>query len=246
MIEVLLFFTDNRNQPRKINVETAIGASATSPDPYYTNEDHISVSKLCPISPINFIYQVGGAYISGLMDETSEYLPANSISMFSGTFPAAGKLRFTASNPQLSTALNGKVRFKNINFPELGYFTMVTFGPATTDITFQYPIGSNNTPAQSIAAANEAAITYKGDTAVSGTPDRPPFVANDVLQFERENPVYNASYSGDKDYLRNKFVRFSYRFKFDDGEFSLMAPFTQHAFVPKQYGYFLECAAGGG
>jgi hypothetical protein len=45
MIEDLLFFTDNRNQPRKINVQTAIGASATSPEPYYTTEDHISVAK---------------------------------------------------------------------------------------------------------------------------------------------------------------------------------------------------------
>ena len=40
MIENLLFWTDNRNQPRKINVETAIGSSS-----YYFNEDHISVAK---------------------------------------------------------------------------------------------------------------------------------------------------------------------------------------------------------
>ena len=241
MIEDLLFFTDNRNQPRKINVETAIGASATSPDPYYTHEDHISVSKLSPVSPINFIYQVGGAYISGLMDETSEYLPANSISIFSGTAPTAGQLRFTASNPQLSTSLNGEVRFKNINFPELGYFTMVSLD-SSTDITFQYPVGSGNTPAQSAAAANEAAAAFKGGA--NASPTRAPFLADDVLQFERKNPVYNNTYTGDKDYLKNKFIRFSYRFKFDDGEYSLMAPFTQHAFVPKQYGYFLDSAFG--
>lgn len=243
MIEDLLFFTDNRNQPRKINVETAIGASATSPDPYYTHEDHISVSKLSPVSPINFIYQVGGAYISGLMDETSEYLPANSISIFSGTAPTPGQLRFTANNPQLSTSLNGEVRFKNINFPELGYFTMVSLD-SSTDITFQYPVGSGNTPAQSAAAANEAASTFKGTTGSS--PTRAPFLADDVLQFERKNPVYSNTYAGDKDYLKNKFIRFSYRFKFDDGEYSLMAPFTQHAFVPKQYGYFLDSASGDG
>ena len=56
MIEDLLFFTDNRNQPRKINVETAIGAPATSADPYYTHEDHISVSKLSPVSPLSLIH----------------------------------------------------------------------------------------------------------------------------------------------------------------------------------------------
>jgi hypothetical protein len=33
-------------------------------------------------------------------------------------------------------------------------------------------------------------------------------------------------------YLRDKFVRFSYRYKFEDGEYSLMAPFTQIVFEP--------------
>ena len=33
-------------------------------------------------------------------------------------------------------------------------------------------------------------------------------------------------------YLRDKFVRFSYRFKYEDGEYSLMTPFTQVVFEP--------------
>ena len=53
------------------------------------------------------------------------------------------------------------------------------------------------------------------------------------------NPFYNSNWPGDKDYLKDKFVTFSYRFKFTDGEYSIMAPFTQEAFAPKQDGYFL-------
>jgi hypothetical protein len=53
------------------------------------------------------------------------------------------------------------------------------------------------------------------------------------------NPFYNSDWPGDKDYLKDKFVTFSYRFKFTDGEYSIMAPFTQEAFIPKQDGYFL-------
>ena len=236
MIEDLLFFTDNRNQPRKINVETAIGASATSPDPYYTDEDHISVSKLCPFSPISFIQGSGINSTPGLMDETSEYLPANSISIFNGS-TAPAELNLLEQNPQLDTPS----RFKNINFPELGYFEVVSFdNNFPPKVTFKYPIDSLNDEFQSTAAANFAAATFKGGT--NAAPTRAPFETNDVLQFERENPIYDEFYSGDKEYLRNKFIRFSYRFKFDDGEFSLMAPFTQHAFVPKQYGYFLDSA----
>ena len=48
------------------------------------------------------------------------------------------------------------------------------------------------------------------------------------------------TWPGDPDFLENRFVRFSYRFRFDDGEYSIMAPFTQIAFIPKQKGYFLS------
>ena len=47
LIENQLFFTDNRNQPRKINVDQSLG--------YYTNEDHISVAKFAPYSPPSFL-----------------------------------------------------------------------------------------------------------------------------------------------------------------------------------------------
>ena len=57
------------------------------------------------------------------------------------------------------------------------------------------------------------------------------------------NPFYDQNWPGDPDYLEDKFVTFSYRFKFTDGEYSIMAPFTQEAFVPKQDGYFLVDAA---
>ena len=60
-----------------------------------------------------------------------------------------------------------------------------------------------------------------------------------VFNFSMKNPNYNPSFVGDKDFLEDKFTRFSYRFKYDDNEYSLTAPFSQHAFVPKQFGYFL-------
>ena len=45
---------------------------------------------------------------------------------------------------------------------------------------------------------------------------------------------------GDPSFLKSKYVRFSYRFKLDDGEYTLMAPFTQIAYIPNQKGYFIE------
>jgi len=47
-------------------------------------------------------------------------------------------------------------------------------------------------------------------------------------------------WSGDPIFIKDKFVRFSYRFKFDDGEYSLIAPFTQDCYIPLQEGRFVN------
>ena len=50
LIEQLLFFTDNRNQPRKINITN----SAT----YYKEESQLSVAKYNPYEPISLINKI--------------------------------------------------------------------------------------------------------------------------------------------------------------------------------------------
>lgn len=65
------------------------------------------------------------------------------------------------------------------------------------------------------------------------------FTNGDLLTFGA-NPLYDSTFEGDTEFLTEKFVRFSYRFKFDDNQYSLIAPFTQAAFIPKQDGYFTE------
>jgi len=56
IIEGLLFWTDNRNQPRKINVNLAntFGSTYTVPT-YYADEDSISVSKYNPYQTIEVL-----------------------------------------------------------------------------------------------------------------------------------------------------------------------------------------------
>ena len=61
---------------------------------------------------------------------------------------------------------------------------------------------------------------------------------NDVITVYWPNPNYTAKFFGDEAFLEDKFVRFSYRFEYDDGEYSIIAPFTQPMFIPKQKGYF--------
>jgi len=66
------------------------------------------------------------------------------------------------------------------------------------------------------------------------------FTAGDVVTVNWPNKYYNYNFPGDQKFLEDKFVRFSYRFRYDDGQCSVIAPFTQEVFIPKQKGYFLK------
>ena len=78
-------------------------------------------------------------------------------------------------------------------------------------------------------------IGFDADATEGGT--KPGFAINNVFNIA-VNPLHDSSFPGDTKILEDKFVRFSYRFKFNDNEYSLIAPFTQAMFIPKQYGEF--------
>jgi hypothetical protein len=96
-------------------------------------------------------------------------------------------------------------------------------------------------------AASQFFKIYELTSLQNGTYDGPKFISTqlnlvvgDRVKIHYPNKYYDANYSGDPDNLKDKFVRFAYRFKFDDGEYSLISPFTQEVFIPKQKGYFLK------
>ena len=110
MLDNLLFWTDNRNQPRKINVDFAFnnawedvenyvtgsfdigldgyqkapGSTIYTGSPYYNFEDQISVAKFSPYRSIEFLDASGN---SGLVDKSSEFLPYHIITNPIAPFP---------------------------------------------------------------------------------------------------------------------------------------------------------------
>jgi hypothetical protein len=206
LIEDLLFWTDDRNQPRKINVNSALASPSTSANPYYTTEDQISVAKYYPYNPLRMYKKLGPFTVTG--GSTSATFNANS---------------------------NGLVEVGDI----------VTSNDGTIAAVPQQPVvvrGVSGTSPQSITTS--ASLTYLGSTEFTfyrtGMRDvSSEYLPQNVNTDLSANPFYNATWPGDPELLTDKFVRFSYRYKFDDGEYSIMAPFTQPAFIPKQDGYFM-------
>ena len=201
LIEDLLFFTDNRNQPRKININTAISNSS-----YYTTEDTISVAKYNPYETISLLKKVqqktNGAVVNGFnlqIDDVREI--------------EEGML-VVAKNEDQTVAIDGS------EFVLVGAVNPSQGGINGT-VVLKTQVGATTVPVNaSVTVSDNAIVTFLKST------------------MTKEDS--STGWPGDPDLLEDKYVRFSYRFKFDDGEYSIMAPFTQIAYVPKQKGYFHE------
>ena len=222
MIENMLFWTDNRNQPRKINVDFANNDSyelSENLNPYYYNEDHISVAKFAPFEAPSFL---DTSNESGLLNVSTEFLASHIINTLSG--PTS-----SGANPAFFN-LNGSPYTANVNNPDLKVGDQIVF-PVQEDLSI--PINSE----LKFTIDNVGTVASTSSVRVEEVPNQA-IVAGAIFQIRRANPIYDNAYKGDENLLKDKFARFSYRFKYDDGEYSLMSPFTQAAFIPDQFGYF--------
>ena len=218
ILEDLLFWTDNRNQPRVINVSLANPSGLSNPI-YYTTEDQVSVAKYNPYKSIE-LYQKSTLastasntyYETTMKDVSSLFLPDG------GTARSTANQTAGLSSPLLIDNLNGQINEGGLNIGST----------ISLQNTLTKQLVATSATVNSIANL-PTSITLTADIEVDD---------NQVIVFN-PNPYFNFEFSGDPDYLEDKFVRFSYRFKYVDNEYSIFAPFTQHAFIPKQDGYFM-------
>jgi len=201
LLEELLFFTDSRNQPRKINVKLANPNANNFAPTYYVSEDQISVAKYNPYECIRVVKpseQAGAVVLATTLTASSN---TNILAVTSNTGIQIG-------NGVIGTGVKAGTVVESINS---NYITVSKI--------------------QDLASG--ANISFVGlETSMYD-------VSTALLPNGSANPYYDASFGGDPDFLEDKFIRFSYRFQFDDGENSIFAPFTQPCFIPKQDGYFI-------
>ena len=215
ILELLLFWTDNRNQPRKINV-----SKAASDISYYSTEDHVSVAKYNPYEAIG-LYQESlvspGNYETTMKDVVSKFLPDGGLCTVNATVANATSIGINTSLTNINVYPNE---------PAIGMFV-------------KQLVDGDVVPMQ-LSGVDVLDVKISGYTSGTITIDKNiDSTVSDVLVVS-PNPYYINNYNGDPNFLEDKFARFSYRFKFDDGEYSIVAPFTQPCFIPKQDGYFLN------
>ena len=202
LIEQLLFWTDNRNQPRKINIELATATVQSSKEvvnssdtDYYTEEHQISVAKYSPYQPINLVNKLRVV----------------------NTGTATSYIRVEGNRvEELTPFIGGIIVSPEDNVSGEDYCTITTV----------------------VNVGSETRINIEPN--LPGGNSATPGAYYNLFKSTMTNKKNDPSWPGDPDYLEDKFVRFSYRFKYDDNEYSLIAPFTQIAYVPKQKGYFVN------
>ena len=256
LVENILFWTDNRNQPRRIEVDKAVEVSD-----YYTTEDQISVASYSPFQPIELYYKFEGFYKNA--DGTVIPVNANGGKGITSGITTAGATTILLTS-------NG---FAGIDISGAGNKNLVGSTIIAADASTGLPIDPSPIPANTVLLSYTPTTIELGDASgatVATTIDIPDgsiiyfnyntligddqYVTSMLNVSSKMNPedTYNAAkpgmttntnfnpnYSGDPDFLEDKFVRFSYRFKYEDGTNSIMAPFTQAAFIPQQDGYFM-------
>ncbi len=219
LLEELLFWTDNRNQPRKINITLANPNNDTNPT-YYSTEDQISVAKYNPYKAMDVYKEsslVPGSYESTLKNVTDKFLPNGGI----------------CNNTTVQVNNSNTITITQLNIPT--YPNKPVIGSAVKRIDNTGNIVSFTLNGVEV----ETTVTnYNVSTNLLTLSSNVDVPADAEIVFN-PNPYYINDYPGDSSLNQNNFIRFSYRFRFNDGEYSIIAPFTQTCFIPQQDGYFL-------
>ena len=235
IIDNLLFWTDNNSEPKKINIDLCKEGtpSATAhtllvvPDRKISTannipirEEHITVIKKSPKVPLRLSLEVEdtitGQKQFAFADDNNDVYQSGDVFMVEGISMTRG----TSFN------VGGVVSL----------LSSTSSGSLPEDFDIRLEVVAN----------------------ISGTvPEAPPgpqplpYVSNSylfrVLSFNESvtapASVYNMMQGGNElKFFENKFVRFSCRYKYLDGEYSCFGPFSQLAFVPSAFDYQTKLA----
>ena len=126
---------------------------------------------------------------------------------------------------------------KNTGFAAIGYARITH---PKLDPNKYYVITGVGNPASSAKTFSVKLLSSFVNGTLTNVNANSILAAGDIVTVQWPNKYYNYNFPGDQKFLEDKFVRFSYRFRYDDGQYSVIAPFTQEVFIPKQKGYFLK------
>ena len=253
---------NTENFPGVFYVRSKVIDTSTNPDSYKLRLNGVLENEIESTGgSFQLIYASGqdksSKYLkpscSGIVSQINKSVPPDGIepgstftlNAINGVFPEVG-MKLSCPGKDNIWDSSGGVTNSEYLITAVARLSLTTYADIANQTgTKVYP--PNDTPSQDKANSagewNEGTLAGQALITVSPAPmnsSNPIILNGDIVAFSSPNPNYDINWPGDKAYLEDKFVRFAYRFKFDDGEYSLISPFTQPVFIPKQNGYFLD------
>ena len=231
IIDNLLFWTDNYNEPKKINIDICkqgtdingythtklvVSERLISANDYIDiREEHITVIKKSPKKQLTLNISANNT-VEGSAD--LEFMDANSNQYVEGdTFQIIGM-----NLPAGSSFAEGSVVL---------VLASTSTGSLPEDYDIRLEVVENISGKQGESMPGIQPLPY------------PPHsywfkVLSTSQNITTNLKLYYFQQGGnDEKFFEDKFVRFSYRYKYQDGEYSCYAPFSELAFVPDQFNY---------
>ena len=207
IIDDLLFWTDNQNEPKKINIKTWKGYNSSNTSYTHTQinsadftEDQITVIKKSPLSPPTIT-----------MSETKR------TGVVETTLIQKSFTETTSPFDLLDTGDYGNVTFSNAVNYLVG---------DKLKLTLLQSSGDSDTVEVILSVTQViSSTTYKVNLDVVPE-DVEENLQNWKVELVEEKPMFEF-----------KFPQFAYRYKFDDNEYSSIGPYSKVAFLPGDFDY---------
>ena len=202
VLDGILYFTDDLNEPRQVDIEYWRGVTATNfTTSTNLSTDRISLYKKGPLNAptFNIIDQSlrGGAGTEGgsAVTFTKNFTGVEIDDTFSGNF---------SIDPNY--LVGDVIEMKNSFSGEFG---------------------------ETIESVLRVELTVHSDPGTSFTGK----LLSKTSEIEDANVVYTCLLEEDDSLFELKFAKFSYRYKYTNGQFSTMSPFSLPAFIPGDFKY---------
>ena len=227
IIDDLLFFTDNNSEPKVVNIERFKAGCATGAGAFTTHttllkqkdgvaydfkEDDVTVIKKGPSTAPTIT-------MSNLKRDPNNTRPLTSTANFSFGQTVNGEVILREVGHFYPVA------FSTFNLPNWQIGDIIVF---TLDPEYEYE--TNEEFSVRCVITNIIGEDYPENQIsmriVSIDESTPTEQISWLISLEQEEPMF------EKD-----FIRFAYRWKYIDGEYSTISPFSQVAFLPKEFDY---------
>ena len=248
IIDDLLFWTDNDDEPKKINIPRSILGSQNSPG--------VPTDIAGDFLPTKLIVNGGNVYtnVTTGVSQTKGFVEHSHVTVIRQAPTMRPKIHLAKTKRNLAynsstdsfTSANVDGTTAAMNWYDSGGDILESGDTVTVTLTniFTLDYQVNDILIFSLTTIDptdgvEEFSIMATITAISGLPNQTLTVLIDSIDSDVEDidDIWNVTLKQEKPLFEFKFPRFATRYKYEDGEYSAFGPWSEVAFIPSEFDY---------